>query len=130
MITASYLHNQIKEFRSGGEVLRWLAANTQQHGWRRTVDGYWLTAPEDHGDYWLWERTHLRLSPEDYARVYRLHRRYLAYCRHMEEVDPDWQDGKRTYWGDNSVDMVQNSRKYPGLTRTEQLVPPHGDACF
>ncbi|MET7334261.1 hypothetical protein [Nonomuraea sp. NPDC005650] len=129
MITATYWANQTKEFRSATDVLRWLSENTHQHGWRRSVDGYWLTAPDDHGDYWLWQRTHLRLTKEDFARVYRLHQRYRAYCHHMREIHPEWQDGNKTYWMDNSVDVTQHSRKYPGLTRTVQLVAPHGDAC-
>jgi hypothetical protein len=130
MITATYLHGQIKEFRSAAYVLRWLTENTQQHGWRRTVEGYHLTAPEGHGDYWLRERTWLRLSKEDYARVYRVHQRYRTYCRHMTEVDPEWEDGQQIHWADNSIETIQESRKYPGLTRRVQLVPPHGDACY
>ncbi|GAA4600221.1 hypothetical protein GCM10023194_81280 [Planotetraspora phitsanulokensis] len=130
MIIAKYFRDQDMEFRSAADVLRWLAANTQVHGSRRSVKDYWLTSPEDHGDYWLHQRTHLRLSKEDYARVYRLQKRYRQYVRHMEEDDPEWEDGEKTYWMDNSVDVEQHSRKYPGLTRTRQLVGPHGDACF
>ncbi|TMR92810.1 hypothetical protein [Nonomuraea basaltis] len=129
MITATYL-NEPKEFRSAADMLRWLAEHTYQHSSKRTVREYYLGSPESHGDYWLRERTWLRLSKEDYAHVYRVNRRYGRYYRHMEEKDPEWQDGKRTCWGDNSVDMVQHSRKYPGVTRTVQLVGPHGDACY
>lgn len=130
MITATYMVTRTLEFNSATSVLRWLEKNTQQAGWHRTVADYHLTAPEDHGDYWLGERTWLRLTKKDYARVYRVHQRYRQYCRYMAEVDPQWEDGEQTNWADNSVEMIQHSRAYPGVTRRVQLTAPHGDACF
>lgn len=130
MITAQYRVNQILEFRSAADVLRWLADNTQQHGQKYSVEDYYLGRPERHGAYWLWEGTWVRLSEEDYARVYGVLVRYRAFCRHMREVDPEWVDGDKTYWGDNSVEVTQHSRKYPGMTRRVRLAPPSGDACF
>lgn len=118
------------EFRSAADVLRWLAENRSQGTYRSKVQHWYLSRPEDHGAYWLERDNRLKLSKEDYARVYRLLKRYQGFCRHMEEIDPDWQDGEKTYWADNSVDVLQHSRTYPGVTRTVQLVGPHGDACF
>jgi hypothetical protein len=129
MIKAKTAFGKELEFRSAADVLRWLSENSQQHGSHRSVQDYYLGKPDEHGAYWLRDRSHLEISKEDYAHVYRVQRRYRAYVRHMEEVDPEWVDGNKTHWADNSVDVVQHSRKYPGATRRVQLTAPHGDVC-
>lgn len=130
MITAKRPFGENLEFRSAADVLRWLSENTSQYGQRQPLERTFLTAPERHGAYHLKQDRRLELSEDDYAHVYRVLTRYQAFCKHMAEVDPEWVDKEKIPYMDNSVELIQESRKYPGRTRRVTLVAPHGDACF
>jgi hypothetical protein len=129
MIIATYRINQILEFKGAAHLLHWLAENTQQHGQWHSVETYYLGRPDRYGAYCLKQEAGLELSKEDYAHAYRVLKRYKAFCKHMHEVDPEWVNGEKIPYMDNSVEVVQHSRKYPGKTRRVTLVVPHGDAC-
>lgn len=116
-------------FQSLGALLRHIAHSCNPGGHHRKVEDWYLPRPHSHGAYWFAQDTGLRLDDDTYARLYQLHQRYRAFCRHMREVDPEWEETKRIPYMDNSVEVIETSRKY-GTTRTRQIVAPHGDACF
>ena len=48
--------------------------------------------------------------------------------KHLEEVAPGWKEVDRTYWADNSEDVIEEDRF--GNRRTRMVSAPSGDACF
>ena len=123
-----------KVFRSYPELLRWLTATIQQAGWHRTPATFYLGSRNRDGTVsgyslhvinqgvWRW-----RMTAEQLSTLLTLQDRYRRYCHYLTEVLPDWQDGERIPYMDNSVELIQTNRW--GGTRTVTVIPPHGDLC-
>jgi len=121
-----------REFRSLGELLRWLAAEQAWNLGERSG-----TSPRDlyvgtryrngtfspvHAAFFPWE-----IDPDLFGRLHDLQARYRKWVHYLTEVYPQWTDIETIPYMDNSVEVRQEDRW--GNTRQVQTVAPHGDLC-
>lgn len=100
-------------------------ARKGQYGHSRTPRNYYMC--ESYCDYY-WSRATSMMTYEQWKAVYRLSTRYHRMIGYVTEVLPEWEDGKKIYYADNSISMVQHGKD--GQERTIQIKPPSGDLCY
>jgi hypothetical protein len=116
-------------FRSYSELLRWLVTTQDRSAatlYLGTIRPDGTLAPMG---------THLinrlldrwRITPAQAVALVTVQSRYRRYCYYLTEVLPEWQDGERLSFMDNSVEVIQTNRW--GGTRTVMAIPPRGDLC-
>lgn len=115
------LSNEMKS----STILRELA-NRGQSGHSRTPRSFIML--ESYTSYY-WNHCSFEITFDTWKRVCKLSTRYRRFCRHIEEVSPQWkQHVKYIHYADNSTEEVQIN-KY-GETRQIMVSAPSGDASF
>ncbi|MFI9202641.1 hypothetical protein [Streptomyces sp. NPDC053048] len=125
-----------KTFRSGIEMLLWAIRSGEINSYKlprngdrraRVSEVHFNRNPGWWGDLFSQFPNYVWTIDHWYA-MRAAQQRVRELWHYLSEIEPEWQDGRKIHYMDNSIELIQVN-KY-GRERRQRLVWPSGDACY